>query len=80
MLACLALIPTLFVEVYLGYAGKHVARMAGRDTPAGYLHDAPVLGGLIVTGIVMFLVSRMARKAILEAFSGTDTEPVAVPE
>jgi uncharacterized membrane protein YdjX (TVP38/TMEM64 family) len=76
MLACLALVPTLFIEVYIGYAGKHVARMAGRGTPAVYLHDVAVLGGLVVTIIVMVLLSRMARRAIVEAVSGTETDPV----
>ncbi|MDD2336151.1 MAG: VTT domain-containing protein [Geobacteraceae bacterium] len=71
MLACLALVPTLFIEVYFGYAGKHVARMAGRETPAVYLHDLTVIGGLAVTIIVMVLVSRMARKAIMETVSGS---------
>ncbi|MFH1020679.1 MAG: VTT domain-containing protein [Pseudomonadota bacterium] len=80
MLACLALVPTLFIEVYFGYAGKHVARMAGRDTPAVYLHDLTVIGGLTVTIIVMVMVSRMARKAILEAVSGEETDPVPSTE
>lgn len=72
MLACLALVPTLFIEVYLGFAGKHVARMAGRNTTAVYLHDVIVIGGLVVTVIVMVVVSRMARKAFLEAVSRTE--------
>jgi uncharacterized membrane protein YdjX (TVP38/TMEM64 family) len=75
MLACLALVPTLFIEVYFGYAGKHVARMAGRDTPAVYLHDVAVIGGLTITIIVMVVVSRIARKALLEAVSESETDP-----
>jgi uncharacterized membrane protein YdjX (TVP38/TMEM64 family) len=72
MLACLALVPTLFIEVYFGYAGKHVARMAGRNTSAVYLHDAIVIGGLVVTVIVMVVVSRMARKSFMEAVARTE--------
>ena len=72
MLACLALVPTLFIEVYLGYAGKHVARMAGRNTSAVYLHDLIVIGGLVATVTVMVVVSRMARKAFLEAVAETE--------
>ncbi len=71
MLACLALVPTLFIEVYFGYAGKHMARMAGRNTSALYLHDLIVIGGLVVTVIVMVVVSRMARKAFLAAVAGS---------
>lgn len=80
MVACLALIPTLFIEVYLGYAGTHVARMTSRDTSAAYLHDAAVFGGLTVMVIVAFMMSRMARKALLEAVSETDAETAFMPE
>jgi len=76
MLACLALVPTLFIEVYLGYAGKHVARMTGRNSSAVYLHDLLVIGGLVVTVIVMVVVSRMARKAFLEAVTETEDPSV----
>jgi uncharacterized membrane protein YdjX (TVP38/TMEM64 family) len=67
LLACLALIPNLFIEVYFGRVGKHVARMAGRDARTVYLHDLVVIGSLAVCVIVVVLVSRMARKAVLEA-------------
>jgi uncharacterized membrane protein YdjX (TVP38/TMEM64 family) len=78
LLACLALTPHLFIEVYLGHAGKHIARMAGRHTRAVYLHDLTVIGGLVVTIIVIVFVSRTARKALMEAVSGTVTEPPTV--
>ena len=67
LLACLALAPTLIIEVYFGYTGKHIARMAGRDARTVYLHDLTVIAGLAVCIIVIILVSRMARKAVLEA-------------
>lgn len=72
LLACLAIVPALTLEVYFGYAGKHVARMAGRDAHAVYLHDLTVIGGLALGILVMVLVSRMARKAVLEAVAETD--------
>jgi uncharacterized membrane protein YdjX (TVP38/TMEM64 family) len=75
LLACLALTPHLFIEVYFGHAGKHIARMAGRHTQAVYLHDMAVIGGLVVTLIVMVFVSRAARKAVMEAVSEKAAEP-----
>jgi uncharacterized membrane protein YdjX (TVP38/TMEM64 family) len=75
LFACLALVPNLVIEVYFGYAGKHLARMAGRDTDALQFHDLTVIGGLVVTMIVMLFVSRTARKAVVEAVSETATDP-----
>ncbi|MBI5551860.1 MAG: TVP38/TMEM64 family protein [Desulfobacterales bacterium] len=77
LMACSVLSLHWFVEVYFGRAGKHIARMAGRQTPEVYLHDLAVIGGLVVTLIVMVLVSRAARKAVMEAVSKAATEPTA---
>jgi uncharacterized membrane protein YdjX (TVP38/TMEM64 family) len=74
LFACLALVPNLVIEVYFGYAGKHVAGMAGRDTHAAHFHDLTIIGGLAVTIIIMVFVSRTARKAIMEAVSETVTQ------
>ena len=66
--ACLVMIPSLFVEVYFGYAGRHVASMAGRETgPTVLLRDGLILGGLAGLIVVMVLVGRAARRAIQEA-------------
>ncbi len=75
LLACPVLALHWFIEVYFGGAGKHIARMAGRHTLAVSLDDLVLIGGLIVTLIVIWLVSRMARKAVMEAVSKAVTEP-----
>lgn len=80
MFGWFAVVPHLVIEVYFGYAGKHVARIAGRSTRAVHLHDLAVMGGLAVTVTVMVLVSRMARKAVMGAVSGTTTEPAGAAE
>lgn len=67
LLACLALIPNVVIEVYFGYAGRHAAHMAGRDKAEIYLHDFIVFSGLAVTLIVVISVARMAHKAVTEA-------------
>jgi len=64
LIACVGLLPTFFLEVYFGYAGRHIARMAGRNELAIVMHDILVIGGLFLAAIVIFLVSRMARHAI----------------
>lgn len=67
MLACLAQIPKILLAVYIGYAGKYAAHVAGRE-PVGVLpHDLVVFGGLALTVLVMMLVARMAHKAIMQA-------------
>ncbi len=65
--ACLVMIPSLLVEMYFGYAGRHVASMAGRETGATVvLRDVMILGGLVGLIMVMVLVGRAARRAIQE--------------
>lgn len=67
MVAWVALVPHLVVEVYFGHAGKHVARMAGRDARAVYLHDLVLIGILAACIIAVVFASRVARKAVLDA-------------
>lgn len=77
LLACLALIPNLAVEVYFGYASKHVAHMAGRATGGVSVHDLTVLGGVAATLGVMVIVSQVARKAVAQAVAESEVqEPV----
>ena len=70
LLACLGFFPHLLMEVYFGYAGKHVAHMASGSSQGGHLHDVVVIGGLVVSLIVMIIVSGVAHRALSEAVSG----------
>ncbi len=66
--ACLVMIPSLLMEVYFGYAGRHIASMAGRSTgPTVLLRDGMILVGLAGLIVVMVLVGRAAHRAIQEA-------------
>jgi uncharacterized membrane protein YdjX (TVP38/TMEM64 family) len=71
LLACLAHVPSFLIEVYFGSAGKHVARVAGHGMKSLYLHDLMVIGSLLVCFLAVVLISRMARKAVLEAVAET---------
>jgi uncharacterized membrane protein YdjX (TVP38/TMEM64 family) len=62
--ACFGLLPIFFVEVYFGYAGKHIVEMASRNKISDVLHDTVFIGGFIALIIVIFIISRIARKAI----------------
>jgi len=72
LLACLALTPNLAIEVYFGHVGKQVAGLAGSDARIAYLHDLTIIGGLAMCIAVMVLVSRMARKAVMQAVAETE--------
>jgi len=72
LMACLALTPNLAIEVYFGHAGKHVARMAGGDARTAHLHDLAIIGGLAACVVVMVLISRMARRAVMQAVAETE--------
>jgi uncharacterized membrane protein YdjX (TVP38/TMEM64 family) len=67
LLASLAVLPHQAVEVYFGYAVRHVTTAARRTGSAVYLHDALVVGGLIMCVVVLALVARWSRKAAHEA-------------
>ena len=67
--ACFGLLPIFFLEVYFGYAGEHIVKMASQNKVTDVLHDAFFFGGLIVLIIVIIIISRIARKAIEAAIS-----------
>jgi uncharacterized membrane protein YdjX (TVP38/TMEM64 family) len=64
LMASLAAIPDLFIKVYFGHAGKHVAHLSSQNRAANHLDDVFFFAGLAVCVIVIFIVSRMARKAL----------------
>jgi len=72
LLASLATTPQFLLEVYFGYAGKHVARIAGRSARAIIIHDVVVVGGLAACLLTVLLLSRLARRAVEEAVAGVD--------
>ena len=72
LIACLALTPNLAIEVYFGHVGKHAARLAGSDARTAHLHALAIIGGLAVCVAVMVFVSRMARKALMQAVAETE--------
>jgi len=52
--------------------GKHAARLVGSDARTAHLHNLAIIGGLAVCIAVMVLVSRMARKAVMQAVAETE--------
>jgi uncharacterized membrane protein YdjX (TVP38/TMEM64 family) len=72
IIACLSLIPALFIEVYFGHTGKHIAQMVGRDSGAIYLHDLMIIGGFLACAAIAFFLSKIAHNAILEVASGNE--------
>jgi uncharacterized membrane protein YdjX (TVP38/TMEM64 family) len=60
--ACVALLPSLCLEVYIGYAGKHVARMTTQSGHA--LHDVMLIAGLAMAIAGMMVISQAARRAL----------------
>jgi uncharacterized membrane protein YdjX (TVP38/TMEM64 family) len=83
MAACTALTPHLILEVYLGHAGKHVVQIAGSDRRADHLHELSILGSGVLCLVVLVIVSRAARKALMEAVTEDEKgneEPDGSPE
>jgi uncharacterized membrane protein YdjX (TVP38/TMEM64 family) len=65
--ATLGTIPHLLLEVYIGYAGKHLAHIAGRTAEANYLHEAAIIGGLATTVIAIGVISKITHNALSRA-------------
>jgi uncharacterized membrane protein YdjX (TVP38/TMEM64 family) len=67
LLSLVALLPTLCLEVYFGYAGKHLAKVTSGAVHPMLLHDVTLAAGLVVAATVMVIVSREARRAVQAA-------------
>lgn len=68
-LASFALLPHAIVEVWFGHAGWHAARLAGSHSHAAEALDVVMFVGLAFVIIVMTIIARMARRALLDATS-----------
>jgi uncharacterized membrane protein YdjX (TVP38/TMEM64 family) len=65
--AAAGFLPHLCLEVYFGYASKHLAVISGQTRDAVVLHDVLLVSGLLITIVVIFLISRTAKKAVESA-------------
>ncbi|MEJ2164781.1 MAG: VTT domain-containing protein [Desulfobacterales bacterium] len=74
LVALLVLTPNLAIEVYFGYAGKQAAYLAGSGARTAHLSDVAMIGGLAVCIAVMVFVSRIARKAVMQAVAETEKD------
>ena len=64
MIALAGVLPHLCLEVYAGYAGKHLAVVTAQARNTAVLHDVLLAAGLLVTIAVIYQVSRIAKKAV----------------
>jgi uncharacterized membrane protein YdjX (TVP38/TMEM64 family) len=73
-------LPSLLLDVYFGYAGRHYINRAASDTKGITTHDVVVGVGVVVAIVVMALVSRMAHKAVQSAIAqGEAAKPPVRP-
>lgn len=66
LVACAGLVPGLFVEVYCGYAAKHMLKVTGQVSKHSTLHTVLTIVGLFVCILLLVYITRVARKAIAE--------------
>lgn len=64
MVACIALLPSLAMEVYTGVAGKHFAAMTGRTSHQIAMHDIVMVISLLTALAVIASISRIAKRAL----------------
>lgn len=67
LLATLAMIPGLFVEVYFGHMAKHVTKAAAKVSTQSTAQLLFTIAGFLVCMVVMIGVGRMAQRALSEA-------------
>jgi len=75
VVACAGFLPHIGLEVYFGYAGTHLAEMAGQPKHIVVLHDITLVAGLVVAIAVIALISRTARRAVEAATAAAPTPP-----
>jgi len=71
LIASFAGMPHLALEVYFGWMSHHAARIAVNPERSAHLHDLILFGGLGASAMVIFFVSRAARRALLRAVAET---------
>ncbi|MBX3732254.1 MAG: VTT domain-containing protein [Verrucomicrobiae bacterium] len=71
----LGILPTLWVEVYLGHVAGHIVRVAANPGAHRHLHTLLTVSGLVVAVLFLAYVTRIARKAIAEAEAAIPAEP-----
>lgn len=67
VLACVAIVPSLAIEVSTGVAGKHFTAMAARSAHGISTHDVFIVVGLLTALAVVVSVSHIARRALEDA-------------
>ncbi len=72
LLACLAHIPSILLEVWAGHAGRHLIHLRSTGRPS-LGRDLLIFGGLVVAGLLMTWISQVARRAI-EAAAAAEGE------
>jgi uncharacterized membrane protein YdjX (TVP38/TMEM64 family) len=66
LVACVGLIPGMVVEVYFGYAAKHVMKVSGHVSEHSSLHTVLTITGLVFCVLLMVYLTRIARLALRE--------------
>lgn len=80
VLALFGLVPGLFLEIYFGHVGKHLARLASGDSTSVGSHDVALVAGLVIALIVMVILTIRARRALQSAERDSgETELDAAP-
>lgn len=64
VVALAGFLPHLCLEVYAGYAGKHLALASTQAHKAAVWHDVLLVAGLLVTMAVIYKISRIAKQAV----------------
>lgn len=63
----LGMIPGVFVEVYFGFAMKHIAKASGESSSYTMVHTIVTIVGLCLCVAMMSYIARIARRALARA-------------
>ncbi len=72
--AAAGFLPHLLLEVYSGYASKHLVMVSTQTRGVVVFHDVLLVVGLLVTMVVIYLVSRIAKRAVESAVENLSKE------
>ena len=64
IVACVGFLPSLILEVYIGYTGKQMVEMASQPARTASPQEIVLIVGLAAAVVVMVVISRTARRAV----------------
>ena len=76
MTACIAIIPHVFLEVYMGYASTRLIQSSVSKGTFWHADHLPMVAGIVVSVLVLVALSRMAKRSLDSAIEAAGQQQI----